>query len=60
MSSKYRAATIYTESQMDAEAELMEKIHQARIAGDSASESGGEDGDEDDGDEVILSLLWIE
>ena len=53
MSSKYRSATTYTQSELDREAEVMEQIHQARIAGDSSSESeDGQDEDELDDDEV--------
>lgn len=56
MSSKYRGATTFTHCELDAEAQLMEQLHQNRIADDESDSEPEEQEDEDEEDRVSEGL----
>ena len=60
MSSKYRGATTYTQSELDSEALIMEQLHQSRIAEDNEPSDNEEEGEEEEEeDKVRLSVVMV-
>ena len=56
MSSKYRGASAFSQSDLDSEAQLMEQLHQSRIAEDNDNSDGEveEEEEEEEEDKVVL------
>ena len=54
MSSKYRGASAFSQSDLDSEAQLMEQLHQSRIAEDNDNSDGEEEEEEEEEDKVML------
>lgn len=53
MSSKYRGASAFSQSDLDSEAQLMEQLHQTRIAEDNDNCNGEEEEEEEEEDKVL-------